>query len=612
MNISARSAILSLCSAVLLLSCSQNEKGHATPEAAAELADISVYLPEISIDEILEMPDAGEIDELMKEFARTADAKLASRPSGITLLHLACLFKKAELARCLLIDHADPNARTAMGDTPLSLAIAMLGIEDESVTDDTIIQLIDTLVAGGADLSRTTANDTLLINHAGLNSYSEKVFLHLLNLNCPIDETTCQAPAIMGWNKALKLMLERGAGNSPNAKETMLLMAAANLHTETVRILIEAGVDVNANHLSGTTPLLEAAGHLLSPAEEEEAERQEAIIDICALLIQNGADPHLAEIRQDGSPAFTTAELLTKNQVVVKKLEARGVQISTPEINFSSGPELLEQIGKASVLGRVPSAEQFDTIALVFKQNEQMINQPQYADILPMAAELLQDIDPARLSQLIAAMPIWTSLENWNKGHGNSLLHALSTCESIILPKEIITTTAERLDKENDVDNAASLIELLYRSPGAESDIEKYIQHTSKALQAGALAAKLRQRGLPTPRDGDVDAWLSSKQKSASNPAIEKALLLTSLSRLWFGDMLPEEQQLMIQAMKEIGASEAAARYQEIVHAMDDPEKLDQITEDSDSWKFELEIATARFILHHAEAFLELSTQNTD
>ena len=64
--------------------------------------------------------------------------------------------------------------------------------------------------------------------------------------------------------------------------------------------------------------------------------------------------------------------------------------------------------------------------------------------------------------------------------------------------------------------------------------------------------------------------------------------------------------------MKEIGASEAAARYQEIVHAMDDPEKLDQITEDSDSWKFELEIATARFILHHAEAFLELSTQNTD
>jgi hypothetical protein len=55
--------------------------------------------------------------------------------------------------------------------------------------------------------------------------------------------------------------------------------------------------------------------------------------------------------------------------------------------------------------------------------------------------------------------------------------------------------------------------------------------------------------------------------------------------------------------MEEIGAHEAAARYRAIAAAMDDPETLDKLTADSNSWKFELEIATAEYILKHSSEF---------
>lgn len=118
------------------------------------------------------------------------------------------------------------------------------------------------------------------------------------------------------------------------------------------------------------------------------------------------------------------------------------------------------------------------------------------------------------------------------------------------------------------------------------------------------MGAKLRQAGLPTPRDGDVQLWLENHGREATSPVLQKAVLLTSLSRLWYGDMLPAEQEQMLAAMEETGATRAAARYRAIVEAMDEPETLDKLTEDSDSWKFELEIATARFILNHSANFL--------
>ena len=596
--------LVSLSGGILLSGCRPPERGHATPLAAEELAQITAYIPEVGIDEVMELPDAHEIFTLMADFAANPDARRTMPVSGVSMLHLACLFKKAELARCLLLDNADPNATTAAGDTPLSLAVSIRGVEEEHLSDEETIRLIDTLIAGGADLNQHVAEDMPLLNYAGLNSYSEKVFLHLLDKGCRPDATTCQAPAMMGWNTALKRMLDMGAGKAPGAMDTMLLMAAANLHRDTVLLLLDAGADVNAHQLSGTTPLLEAAGHLLSPAEEEEPEHLRAILDVCSLLIQRGADPELAEIRQDGSPAFRAVDILTKDAAILDELRKRGVNLAPAEIKFTSGIALLEEVGKAAVLEQIPPVEAFDAIAAILNPTPEMLQHPGYHDVLPMAVELLHSIDAARASQSVAAMPIWSGADAWNKGHGDCLLPALTKCENLVLPKQIICAAAEHLNAAKKADATAFMIELLSRCPDSTTEIEQYCKHDSLPLAAGALGAKLRQAGLPTPRDGDVQLWLENHGREATSPILQKAVLLTSLSRLWYGDMLPAEQEQMLAAMEETGATRAAARYRAIVEAMDEPETLDKLTEDSDSWKFELEIATARFILNHSADFL--------
>ena len=587
-----------------LSGCRPPEQGQATPQAAEELAQITAMLPEVGLDEVLELPDAEDIFTMVADFSITPDTHKAAANSGITMLHLACLFKKPELARCLLLDHADPNARTAAGDTPLSMAVAMRGIEDDSVTDETIITLVDILVAGGADLTMNAPGDISLLSYAGLSSYSEKLFLHLLDKGCKPDETTCQAPAMMGWNTALRRLLDTGSAQAtPDAMDALLLMAAANLHKDTVALLLDAGADANARHLGGTTPLVEAAGHLLSPAEEDEHEHKAAVIDMCALLIERGADPHLAEIRQDGSPAFTAADILTRDASTMEALKARGIDLQPKEITYTSGIELLEAVGKATVLEKEPPAEAFDAIATILQPTEEMQNHPSYHDVLPMAVELLHGIDAVRTSSLVAAMPLWTGAEAWAKGHGDCLLPAITKCENIVLPRQIICTTAEHLLSAGKADNAAFVIELLSRCPDAQAEIDRYCRHEAAPLKAGALGAKLRQAGLPTPRDGDVQLWLENNERTPDTPELQKAVLLTSLARLWYGDMLPEEQEQMLRPMEESGARLAASRYRAIVQAMDKPEELDKLTEDSDTWKFELEIATAQYILDHAAAF---------
>ncbi len=605
MRKACRPYLLGILLATALLSCGDGApQGHATPQAAKELAAIMQALPEMGVEELLETGTPEEIEHLLQAFTRTPNASLKSTPSGITMLHLACLFKQNELARCLLLDGADPNATTAAGDTPLGLAVSLRGAEPENTTGKQQIALVETLRQNGAKLHTTTGRNELLINHAGLNSHSEELFLHLLDAGCPTDATTCIIPAAMGWNTALRRMLPTPQGNNTATRNTMLVQAAANLHEETVQQLLAAGADPNARTAHGTTALLETCLHLLSPAEDNAEQHHSRVMSMCILLLRHGADPHLSETRIENSPAFCAADILTKDPASRQILRQNGLELTPPPIHYTEGIPLIIAVCKTGMLHRHPAPENFAAIATILSPTEEMLHHPLYAEALPLAVEQLHEIDAAKTSAAVAAMPLWTSSRLWQERHGNALLDALQHSPGIVLPPELLESIALKLHQTGQWDEAATLIELLARHPQAPKNLQRLCRHTAPPIQAGALAAELLRQGLPTPRDGDVETWLRQHNRTANTPPLRKALLLTSLSRLWYGDMPPHELHAMLAAMEEAGAPEIAARYRAIAAALDNPEELDQLTADSKHWKFTLEIATAHFILKHRDAFL--------
>ena len=87
---------------------------------------------------------------------------------------------------------------------------------------------------------------------------------------------------------------------------------------------------------------------------------------------------------------------------------------------------------------------------------------------------------------------------------------------------------------------------------------------------------------------------------------------MSILEELWYGNMPKNKQKQLIEAMRDIGAAKAAAQYDKIAQNLLNPDVLDEIMSQPDDWKFELEIATAQFILKNEQVFRLPRSENTD
>lgn len=170
--------------AMILAGCGDRRKGTATPEAAAQYEEVVQACDDSRENEWMQ-EDAREreIAALIGHFDRTADASYATPNLKLTMLHLACLFKKPELARCLLRDGADANARCVNGiqepaETPLIYAVST--VLTTEVPTATCTELIDVLIAGGAkpELSEWHGNSLLMV--ATYLCDQEEIVKHLL------------------------------------------------------------------------------------------------------------------------------------------------------------------------------------------------------------------------------------------------------------------------------------------------------------------------------------------------------------------------------------------------------------------------------------------------
>ncbi len=637
--------VFALSFSVALLPGCGKDRGSATPQAAQEFAELRAE-QELGFAGDADSELQAEINALLTRFEKTADAKLASTPHCMTLLHLACIYKKPELARCLLLDGADPNARQlaempgadvstlAMpeapalvpSDTPLTWATIP---HREGATAEEMLPLIELLIEKGADPNLPGAMDfpPLLTAAIAPSPAGEAVMLRLMELGADPNKSSNPsigvAAAAHGWQKALTKLLEAGAPMA-NQAGSALHAAADNAEVpgtlDCARLLLERGAETDALNKEGATALYVAAHGLTTP-EGNTPELVEATCAMLALLLQHGADPLLCCDADPEFPGSCAADFIAMNAAATEKLAAMGITVPRRAVDFEAeGEKLLAEICRASIF-ETPAADiapHFDKlVSLLSFPAHELEHSPLYADAFGHAVKLLARVDAARASTLVAGLPLWQQEEAWMSADTRTaaLMEAILTTPALVMPRAQLLAHARRLDARGVTEAAALLIELLERDNEAEADIETLCTDASSALRAGALTARLLRAGLPAPRNAAVAEWMTEHGLSEEDaPApLKRALLLTSLEKFWYGNMPAEEVRALLQAMRDIGAPKAAAFYAELAPNLDKPEELDRLMEPggaAETARFELEAATALFLWSQREALQALMHAN--
>ena len=646
-----RKAILGLGSAILLgllplTACKKQDIGSATEQAAREFALLQEELMQSLQEGDMSEDEAGEIDELLAHFARTADARYATAQSGLTLLHLACMYTHAELVRCLLQDGANPHLplRTEAfcgiaepGATPLLLAVH----SGPPCPKKEMLTLIGHLLREGVKVN--------MLREGQLCTY-EEVYLALLEKAELLEDdatgeggfpiSIARVAAECGWPRALSEVIRRRQGHLTAGDRLLLHVIAACAHGEAeekdcAQLLLDNGVGADTQDTHGATPLFA----LTTGAVFQSGEARDTL-PLAELLLSRGADPHRPAMSDPEYPGFTPYDFMLTKPDFLRGLKERGFDLQSPPINWESdnlpreicrvhiresiaaaddncGTECLHRHSHPGDQVSADTARHYDTIARILTPDSTMQQNPLYVDALRNAIELLARIDAPRAARLLAAMPLWQDALVWRDQHPHALsaLQAVVDSPTLVLPRELILRAADTMEQQQQYDMAATMLELLGRCADAEADIARLESDPRPAMQAGALQARLLREKLPPARCYAVRDWLQAQGREADTPVLKKALLLTSQEDLWFGTMSDEDKNALLAAMEEVGAVNAARAYRAIADSLRDAEKLDELTADSHVWKFELESATARYFLANKAAFLHPEPdekENTD
>ncbi len=127
---------------------------------------------------------------------------------------------------------------------------------------------------------------------------------------------------------ALAVLLQRGARPDAGAGETPALFAAAAAnHTECIRVLLDAGADINVRNTKGSTPLMAAAFH--------------GKLDALRQLLDAGADRHLRNNDNTNAEGFAkvrgsveAVEMLSQNADEIFSYTRVGDRLIEEVFNF--------------------------------------------------------------------------------------------------------------------------------------------------------------------------------------------------------------------------------------------------------------------------------------
>ena len=602
----ATTIMIALALGAALCSC-DTQYSHATPQAAQELAQLMQEIQEAPFDSRAEaiFPDweaVAEFQQLYERFQDADDTRLTT-PAGVSILHAACFFKKPELARCLLADGADPNAATEAGLTPLSLAVGRGG--EDKLDEGSALQLVEALHRAGA---RPDPEAMVQAAYAASDNMPRvRVFAALLDMGCQPTEDSVFYTILNGWHA---LLLRQGEFVKTLPQETVdeYITVATACHdgdcTPIIQTLVEWKPNVGAAALdTALRNTANAAG--LSP----DAETLANALRTSQALLRLGANPNA-----EGEDEPSAADIICAVPAWADALKQAGYDIKPNPAAFTEGEELHHQVVRADMLRRgLPAgdADAFNRVAALLTETHEDMDCCCEHNIVSSALCVLLRTDPQKTSACIAALPVWRDFDSWEKSGGPNLLPAMTDAIqenrlALSLPPQKVCRIAEEMHSRGMQEEACSLLSLLGSTdtPETADTLQRLANDAARpALQAGAACALLRRAGLPQPEEYAVERWIDDHPGCGKSPAVQTALLLTSTVSLWAGEMSPQEQQGLLQAMRDIGAAEAAERYEAIIKALDNPEALDELESGDPAWKFRLKARIGEFILLHREEF---------
>ena len=619
-----RGILLTAMATAVLTGCGGKSKGSATPQAADQYEEIAAAIDIVKNEEWMQEEGfAQEIAALIGHFDRTADATYATPQHGWTILHLAALFKKAELVRCLLLDGANPNACTRNNagepeNTPLHFAVAT-GLTSEVPSKD-CIDTIDALMQGGADPKKSELREASLLSYTANACEKEEIARHLLQYLPQLTTEELAELVKCGWADTLEQALSK---RGPlQADEHWLITVACVFPTENdakpyircIELLLQKGADINAKDERGLSPIVCAAEVLPYLTKNT----QKNILPLIAFLLRNGADANAINTGNSDSYGMTAYDMMAAIPGTLEALEAEGIKLTPPPLSIQGGAQLPVSIIHAERRGlsKDEITQHFDTMAAIFSPTEEMLADPVLKTAITIAAVMLAEVDADRTSAAINSSSLWQVPPHKKANHSHSCSeHGCTTAEQLVYAMQAqskikpelakLRTIMQQALSAEDVELAAVAVELMSRCPDAADELEALKNSPHAAIRAGAWAAELQRRGLPAVTDNGVKEWLAARQRTADTPAVRTALLATSLEEMWFNTMTAERKQEFLNALRSVGAPEEAIRtYGEFVDHMDNPDALDKLSDLGDDWRFELEIATARYIIAHEVEFL--------